>query len=90
MIFSSKSVLGKSVSIGGSSGEITTGKNLHLWGPIQVGTGVICKAKAVSLTSAYAVRVEGVQSIGEELITVNIFEEQRGGVINRDGIQENS
>ena len=90
MFFGSKAVLGKSVNIGATNGEISTGKNVHVWGPIETGTNVICKAKAVSLSSVYAIRVEGVLSVGEELITVNIFERQAGGVIHRSGIQENS
>ena len=90
MFFGSKSVLGKSVNIGATSGTIATGKNVHVWGPIEAGTRMICKAKAVSLSSVYAIRVEGVLSVGEELITVNIFERQAQGVIHRDGIQENS
>ena len=93
MFASTKSVFGASVSVGKTSitgsDIVQSGKNVHIWGPIELGTFVICKAKAISLSSEYGIKIEGMVSLANDTFSVNIFENMKGGVIFRNGLQEN-
>ena len=98
MLTSTKSVFGKSISVGGGvtgtasllgPSSSKPGKNVHIWAPLESGNGIVCKSKAVSLSSKYAIEVKGILEIGGEIIGVSVFEHMIGGLIHRNGLQEN-